>query len=79
MSMSSQQTIQKLALYAVAKERLENPERTLEMGLDPHKISVLAARLRKELLDEGMSKYTLDVSGEELTMTIFETLQKHGL
>lgn len=78
-SLTSQQQLQKLALYATAKTRLANPEQTIEMGLNPHKIRTIAKRLRKELADSGVGSEVFDLSGEDLGRVIFETLAKQEL
>lgn len=74
---TSQETVQKLALYATVKQRLADPMGVIDMGLNLYRLRKLYRKLREELEEAGVDKRVLDTGGEDLTMLIFETLDRH--
>ena len=72
--MTAQETIEKLILYAQIKKRLNDPE---GFGArSPLQNMATSRRLRKELIDAGIMPELLDLSGEDIAQTIYETLSK---
>jgi len=78
MNLTSQQKLQKLTLYATAITRLKDPEEVALGGQSVLKLAATARRLKKELLDAGISEELLSFSEEDINQTIFETLRSHG-
>lgn len=72
---TSQETLQKLALYATVKSRLANPEDVIDRNLSFTKLGRLYVKLRKELIAGGIPEKTLNTSGDRLSEIICDTLQ----
>lgn len=73
---TAQETVKKLILYAELKRHLHDPE-GFEAGSPTQNIAQ-ARKLKKELIDAGISTELLDLSGDEIAQVIHESLMKRG-
>ncbi len=72
--MNSQEVVTKLLAYATLKRRLHDPE-GFEAG-SPTQNMAQVRRLKKELLDAGLSPEMLALTGDEIVQMIHESLMK---
>ena len=76
--MIAHETVKKLVLYAEHKRRAKNPDLDVEDG----EASILshvreAGRLKRELLNEGVSLDLLNLTGDEIADVIYSTIHKY--
>jgi len=73
---NSQEVVKKLILYAELKIHLRDPE-GFEAG-SPTQNMAQARKLKKELLEAGISSELLNLTGDEIAQAIHESLSKRG-
>ena len=72
--MTALETIKRLILYAEVKRHLHDPE-MFEAGSPTQNIAQ-ARKLKKELLNAGVSPEFLDLSGDDIAHAIYESITK---
>jgi len=74
--MDSYNIVKKLILYAETKRRLKDPEDVALRGEDVLALSSTNRRLRRELINEGVSPELLNLSGDEIAETVYDTIHR---
>lgn len=75
--MDSYNIIKKLISYAETKRRLKEPEDVAIRGQSVLTLSATSRRLRRELANEGVSPELLNLSGDEIAETVYNSIHKH--
>ncbi len=75
--MDSYNIVKKLVLYAATKQRLRDPEDVAARGESVLNLSATSRRLRRELVNEGVSPKLLRLSGDEIAEIVYNSISKY--
>jgi len=75
--MDSYNIIKKLILYAETMRRLKDPEDVAMRGESVLMLAATSRRLRRELTNEGVSSELLNLSGDEIMETVYDSIHEY--